>query len=279
MKNIFLSSKQLFEEIGKVVNLYKNLWRERTICLLHARRETPKTDRALDIALEVAAVGRKTLYVNVDRKIGLYADRLSSPLSSSNLLFATPNFDGPDDSRDFADIVFELIETAVKEHQIETFVIDSVSRIAALSTGRNASVKRIMKRLSIMQMRYGISILAVAHIDSRVSLRSLLDFVDSQIDINPPKPEKKSRAKSKTPTNPEKKFAESVETQTPAAAPHPVAAIAPQPAAIAPQPFEAVAAPDSQPTIPLTRAQRREAERRHAKLMRKANKSTIGRTI
>ena len=270
MKNIFLSSKQLFEEIGKVVNLYKNLWRERTICLLHARRETPKTDRALDIALEVAAVGRKTLYVNVDRKIGLYADRLSSPLSSSNLLFATPNFDGPDDSRDYADIVFELIETAVKEHQIETFVIDSVSRIAALSTGRNASVKRIMKRLSIMQMRYGISILAVAHIDSKASLRSLLDFVDSQIDINPPKPEKKSRAKSKTPTNPEKKSAESVETQTPAAAPHPVAAIAPQPAAIAPQPFEAVAAPDSQPTIPMTRAQRREAERRRAKLLRRA---------
>ena len=270
MKNIFLSSKQLCEEIGKVVNLYKNLWRERTICLLHARREIPKTDRALDIALEVAVADRKTLYINVDRKIGLYADRLSSPLSSSNLLFATPNFDGPDDSRDFADIVFELIETAVKEHQIETFVIDSVSRIAALSTGRNASVKRIMKRLSIMQLRYGISILAVAHIDSKASLRSLLDFVDSQIDINPPKPEKKSRAKSKTPTNPEKKSAESVETQTPAAAPHPVAAIAPQPAAIAPQPFEAVAAPDSQPTIPMTRAQRREAERRRAKLLRRA---------
>ncbi|MBP2691116.1 MAG: hypothetical protein J6B44_04760, partial [Muribaculaceae bacterium] len=141
----------------------------------------------------------------------------------------------------------------------------------------NASVKRIMKRLSIMQLRYGISILAVAHIDSKASLRSLLDFVDSQIDINPPKPEKKSRAKSKTPTNPEKKSAESVETQTPAAAPHPVAAIAPQPAAIAPQPaaiapqpFEAVAAPDSQPTIPLTRAQRREAERRRAKLLRRA---------
>ena len=113
MKNIFLSSKQLFEEIGKVVNLYKNLWRERTICLLHARRETLKTDRALDIALEVAAAGLKTLYVNVDRKIGQYADRLTT--ASSNLLFATPNFDGPDDSRDYADIVFELIEKAGTE--------------------------------------------------------------------------------------------------------------------------------------------------------------------
>ena len=245
MKNIFLSSKQLFEEIGKVVNLYKNLWRERTICLLHAHRETPKTDRALDIALEVAAAGRKTLYVNVDRKINLYADRL--PLSSSNLLFVTPNFDGPDDSRDYADIVFELIEMAVKEHQIDTFVIDSVSRIAALSTGRNASVKRIMKRLSIMQLRYGISILAVAHIDSKASLRSLLDFVDSQIDINPPKPEKKSRAKAKTSTDPEEKPAESIETPTPTATPT----------------FEA--APVCQPAIPMTRAQRREAERRLAK--------------
>ena len=200
MKNIFLSPKQLFEEIGKVVNLYKNIWRERTICLLHARRETPKTDRALDIALEVAAAGRKTLYVNVDRQISLYADRLSSS-PSSNLLFVTPNFDGPDDSRDYADIVFELIEKAVKEHQVETFVIDSVSRIAALSLGRNASVKHIMKRLSIMQMRYGLSILVVAHIDTRTSLRSLLDFVDSKIDINPPKPEKKSRAKSQSQTD------------------------------------------------------------------------------
>ena len=259
MKNIFLSSKQLFEEIGKVVKLYKNIWRERTICLLHARRETPKTDRALDIALEVAAAGRKTLYVNVDRKINQYADHLTT--SSSNLLFATPNFDGPDDSRDYADIVFELIEKAVKEHQIETFVIDSVSRIAALSTGRNASVKRIMKRLSIMQFRYGISILAVAHIDSRASLCSLLNFVDSQIDINPPKPEKKSRSKSKTPTDPEEKPAEQTEINTE----KPVAANSPQP-------FEAAAAaaPVSQPTIPLTRAQRREAERRRAKLMRKA---------
>ena len=198
MKNIFLSSKQLFEEIGKVVNLYKNIWRERTICLLHARRETPKTDRALDIALEVAAAGRKTLYVNVDRQISMYADRLPLSSNSDNLLFITPNFDGPDDSRDYADIVFELIERAVKEHQIETLVIDSVSRIAALSLGRNASVKHIMKRLSIMQMRYGLSILVVAHIDTRASLRSLLDFVDSQIDINPPKPEKKSRAKAQS---------------------------------------------------------------------------------
>ena len=258
MKNIFLSSKQLFEEIGKVVKLYKNLWRERTICLLHARRETPKTDRALDIALEVAAAGRKTLYVNVDRKINLYADRLSA--NSENLLFATPNFNGPDDSRDYADIVFELIEKAVKEHQIETFVIDSVSRIAALSTGRNASVKRIMKRLSIMQLRYGISILAVAHIDSKASLRSLLDFVDSQTDINPPKPEKKSRTKSKTPTDPEEKPAEPTEITTE----KPVAATAPQPFEAAP------AAPVCQPVIPLTRAQRREAERRRAKLMRRA---------
>ena len=258
MKNIFLSSKQLFEEIGKVVNLYKNLWRERTICLLHARRETPKTDRALDIALEVAAAGRKILYVNVDRKIGLYADRLSANFAtSSNLLFATPNFDGPDDTRDYADIVFDLIEKAVKEHQVETFVIDSVSRIAALSTGRNASVKRIMKRLSIMQLRYGISILAVAHIDSKASLRSLLDFVDSQIDINPPKPEKKTHAKSKTPTDPEEKPTEPTEitTEKPASA-------------IAPHPFEA--APVCQPIIPMTRAQRREAERRRAKLMRRA---------
>ena len=258
MKNIFLSSKQLFEEIGKVVNLYKNLWRERTICLLHAHRETPKTDRALDIALEVAAAGRKTLYVNVDRKINLYADRL--PLSSSNLLFATPNFDGPDDSRDYADIVFELIEMAVKEHQIDTFVIDSVSRIAALSTGRNASVKRIMKRLSIMQMRYDISILVVAHIDSKASLRSLLDFVDSQIDINPPKSEKKSRAKAKTPTDPEEKPTEPTEitTEKPAAA-------------IAPQPFEAAAAsaPVCQPIIPMTRAERRRREREQAKLLRR----------
>ena len=259
MKNIFLSSKQLFEEIGKIVNLYKNLWRERTICLLHARRETPKTDRALDIALEVAAAGRKTLYVNVDRKIGLYADRLSAnSATSSNLLFATPNFDGPDDSRDYADIVFELIERAVKEHQIDTFVIDSVSRIAALSTGRNASVKRIMKRLSIMQLRYGISILAVAHIDSKASLRSVLDFVDSQIDINPPKPEKKSRTKSKTPTDPEEKPTEQTEITTEKSV-----------AAIAPQPFEAAAAPVCQ-AIPMTRAQRREAERRRAKLMRRA---------
>ena len=258
MKNIFLSSKQLFEEIGKVVNLYKNLWRERTICLLHARREIPKTDRALDIALEVAAAGRKTLYVNIDRKINQYADRLSS--NSANLLFATPNFNGPDDSRDFADIVFELIEKAVKEHQIDTFVIDSVSRIAALSMGRNASVKRIMKRLSIMQLRYGISILAVAHIDSRASLRSLLDFVDSQIDINPPKSEKKSRAKAKTPTDPEEKPTEPTEitTEKPAAA-------------IAPQPFEAAAAsaPVCQPIIPMTRAERRRREREQAKLLRR----------
>ena len=255
MKNIFLSSKQLFEEIGKVVSLYKNIWRERTICLLHARRETPKTDRALDIALEVAAAGRKTLYVNVDRKINQYADRLTT--ASSNLLFATPNFDGPDDSCDYADIVFDLIEIerAIKEHQIDTFVIDSVSRIAALSTGRNASVKRIMKRLSIMQMRYGISILAVAHIDSKASLRSLLDFVDSQIDINPPKPEKKSRAKAKTPTDPEEKPAE--QTQEPALAATPTFEAAP-------------ATPVCQPTIPMTRAQRREAERRRAKLMRRA---------
>ena len=102
-----------------------------------------------------------------------------------------------------------------------------------------------------MQMRYGISILVVAHIDTRASLRSLLDFVDSQIDINPPKPEKKTHAKSKTPTDPKEKPAEPTRESAPA---------------IAPQPFEAApAAPVCQPVIPLTRAQRREAERRRAK--------------
>ncbi len=159
MDHKFISSKNFFSGVRKAVSLYKNIWREGTTALIHGPREADKSARALDIALDVAHTGRRVLYVNAEDRL----DRVAADdAGHDNLYVFTPEFSALDDSTDYADLVFEAIGQAVRTTDIRTFVIDSVSRIAALSFGRNASPAYIMKRLVALQVKCRLSVLVVA---------------------------------------------------------------------------------------------------------------------
>ena len=159
MDHKFISSTKFFSEVTKTVYLYGKVWREATTALIHGPRAVDKSAGALDIALNIARGGREVLYVNAGDRLGRLA---GSDAGHENLYMFTPEFESIDDTSDYADLVFEAIEQAVRATSIRTFVIDSVSRIAALSFGRNASVAYLMKRLVALQVKGRLSVLVVA---------------------------------------------------------------------------------------------------------------------
>lgn len=178
MNHKFIAAKCFFAKPYNPYFLYKNIWKEKTTCLLHTPREIDKTMLALSIADEIASKGRDVLYINATDSLGgLRSDR-------ENLYIFNPEFESIDDKRDYADLVFEALEEAVRSTSIRTFVIDSISRIAALSFGRNASPTYIMKRIVALQVKCKLSILALADESTKNSLRSLIALSESNMCIN-----------------------------------------------------------------------------------------------
>ena len=155
-------------------------WRERTIHLIHGPREADKSTAAMDTAAWISSHGTEVLYVNVD---GHY-DHIDQPRDMvENLYVYTPEYESPDDTRDYADLVLEAIEEAAKTTKIRTVIVDSINRIAALSFGRNGSVAHIMKRLAVLQLRYKLSLLVVAHDSTRATDRALQTYADSVLAV------------------------------------------------------------------------------------------------
>ena len=181
MEHKFISSKNFFSAVKKPVSLYKNIWRESTTALIHGARAADKSAKAFDIALDVAHTGREVLYVNAEERLGRFT---GSDSCHDNLYVFTPEFSSPDDNTDYADLVFEAIEQAVRTTAIRTFVIDSVSRIAALSFGRNASPSYIMKRLVALQVKCRLSVLVVAEDSTKTVNNALLALAAADITVD-----------------------------------------------------------------------------------------------
>lgn len=183
MTHRFLTAAEYFKNAAKTVFLYKQLWSENSTALLHAPRETDKTAKAIDIACDVANTGRQVVYVACERRIDSHIDTLSK--APSSLSICIPSFESPEDKTDYADLVISTIEEIVKTTAIRTFVIDSVTRIAALSFGRNASVAYVMKRLVALQVRCRLSLLVISHDSTKATERALLNLADTEITIDP----------------------------------------------------------------------------------------------
>ena len=183
MDHKFISSTKFFSEVTKTVYLYGKVWREATTALIHGPRAVDKSAGALDIALDIARGGREVLYVNAGERLGRLA---GSDAGHENLYMFTPEFESIDDTSDYADLVFEAIEQAVRATSIRTFVIDSVSRIAALSFGRNASVAYLMKRLVALQVKGRLSVLVVADDATKSVNNPLAALAASEIAVNEP---------------------------------------------------------------------------------------------
>ena len=183
MDHKFISSTKFFSEVTKTVYLYGKVWREATTALIHGPRAVDKSAGALDIALNIARGGREVLYVNAGDRLGRLAGR---DAGHENLYMFTPEFESIDDTSDYADLVFEAIEQAVRATSIRTFVIDSVSRIAALSFGRNASVAYLMKRLVALQVKGRLSVLVVADDATKSVNNALAALAAAEIAVDEP---------------------------------------------------------------------------------------------
>ena len=153
----FKKAKNFFTEIKKTVYLWKKLWKEGTTALMRAPRSENKTAAALEIAGGIASSGREVLYINAEGRLDS-----CEAVDNDNLYVFTPEYESSEDTTDYADLVFEAIEQAVATTTIRTFVIDSISRMAALSFGRNASVAYLMKRIVALQVKHRLSILVLA---------------------------------------------------------------------------------------------------------------------
>lgn len=121
------------------------------------------------------------IYVNTEGHVEDYADRLSQ---TSDVYIFTPEYESIDDTTDYADLVISGIEEAVATTDVRTFVIDSVTRIAALSFGRNASAAYVMKRLVALQVRCKLSLLIISHDSTKSADRGLLNLSDSEITLD-----------------------------------------------------------------------------------------------
>ena len=64
MKNQLLSATDFVENVKNTVYIYRKLWRENTTALIHAPQSVDKTAKALEIAAEASASGRKIVYIN-----------------------------------------------------------------------------------------------------------------------------------------------------------------------------------------------------------------------
>lgn len=175
MKNQLISAVGFVETIKNTVFLFKRLWKENTTLLLHAPQSVDKTATALDI---IGSVDRNIVYINTSNSLDNHVDSLGS---LDNMSVYTPQYESPDDMTDYADLVIKGIEEIIESTDIRTFVVDSVSRIAALSFGRNASPAYVMKRLVALQIRHKISLLVIAHDSTKSSDRALLALADSEL--------------------------------------------------------------------------------------------------
>lgn len=141
------------------------------------------------------------LYVDTELNDACFAQRYAhrdSPglLLPGNLIHFHPRAACSGSHSDMAELTFDAIEEALASGYTKFVVIDSITRIAQRSFGRNANQKHLMKRFSFLQDKYNATFVIVAHNKSysphtrrpkfqQLSRNShpLIEFADSVIGI------------------------------------------------------------------------------------------------
>ena len=180
MENRFKLVDAFIGSLSPIADLYDNTWSENSTCLLHAPRNLDKSALAVDIALSITARDIPVFYLTGSRLSTKLLDKMKG---NRHLYVHQSEFSSPDDPTDFADIVFKDLEDAIAETGAKVFIIDSLSRIASLSFGRNASPSFLMKRLVTLQVRNKVSILGLAHDTTKAATRALINLADSELTI------------------------------------------------------------------------------------------------
>lgn len=185
MKKLFVSAADFFKKVSDAVYLFKGVWKEHTVALLHSPHDSDKTELISEIIDGVTA-SRQVLYINTEHRADALIGRFAE---NRRLMILTPAYADPDAPQDYADLVMSAIEEAIAETDIRTFIIDSVTRIAALSFGKNASPAYIMKRLAAIQTRHNLSLLVIAHSSTKSADRALKVLSDCEIPQPQPQPD------------------------------------------------------------------------------------------
>ena len=196
MENRFKLADSFIGSLSPVADLYNNIWSENSTCLLHAPRDLDKSSLAVDIALSLTARDIPVFYLTGSR---LNATLLDKMKGNSRLYIHQSEFSAPDDPEDFADIVFKDLEDAIAATGAKVFIIDSLSRIASLSFGRNATPAFLMKRFMAMQVRHKVSFLVIAHDSTKAATRALVNLADSELTMTIPEEQPVEEKKPETP--------------------------------------------------------------------------------
>ena len=183
MENRFKLADSFIGSLSPVADLYNNIWSENSTCLLHAPRDLDKSSLAVDIALSLTARDIPVFYLTGSRLNAALLDKMKD---NSRLYIHQSEFSAPDDPEDFADIVFKDLEDAIAATGAKVFIIDSLSRIASLSFGRNATPAFLMKRFMAMQVRHKVSFLVIAHDSTKAATRALVNLADSELTMTTP---------------------------------------------------------------------------------------------
>lgn len=190
MENRFSTADAYVIKNSQTINLYADIWQENTAALLLSPSEADKTSFAIDIANTLTSQGQKVFFITARR---LSKSHLPKITGNANLYVHSPEFVDAKDKTDFADIVIADIEEAIESTGARIFIVDSLSRIAALSFGKNSSANYVMKRLVALQVRHKISLLVLAHDTTRAANRSLINLADCQIEIQATEPTKEKQ--------------------------------------------------------------------------------------
>ena len=191
MENRFKLADGFIGSLSKLSDLYNNTWSENSTCLLHAPRNLDKSALAVDIALSITARDIPVFYLTTSRLRTELLDRMKG---NGRLYVHQSEFSSPDDPTDFADIVFKDLEDAIAQTGVKVFIIDSLSRIASLSFGRNATPSFLMKRLVALQVRHKVSILVISHDTTKATTRALVNFADSELTMTEPEDKEEKTA-------------------------------------------------------------------------------------
>lgn len=180
MKNQLVSNSNFINSVENTDYLIPRSWREKTTLLLRGSQDIDKTEIAIEVARAISERGDKVAYINAADTLQNYAKRLEG---IDNLAVLNPVFDPDDDNKDFADSMIAALEEVIAETDIKIYIIDSLSRLAALSYGRNASVTYVMKRLVNLQMRTGCSFLVISHDSTKSVDRALVTLAASEYQL------------------------------------------------------------------------------------------------
>ena len=206
MENRFKLADSFIGSLSPVADLYNNVWSENSTCLLHAPRDLDKSSLAVDIALSLTARDIPVFYLTGSRLNPALLDKMKG---NGRLYIHQSEFSAPDDPEDFADIVFKDLEDAIAATGAKVFIIDSLSRIASLSFGRNATPAFLMKRFMAMQVRHKVSFLVIAHDSTKAATRALVNLADSELTMTTPE---EQPVEEKKPETPEVKVGKPAET-------------------------------------------------------------------